>query len=97
MVIVMSTQTVKIGTQTITPEVKDQGETILLTFTVQMKSYKGGGQPHPSYPTTINVQYLCQKYKTVTTGQFQTKRVEKILQECVNEWINLVKDVYEFV
>lgn len=93
-------KSVKIGSQEIIPEVKDLGDKILLKFKVQVKEYKGKGNRHESYPATIDVEYVCNKYKTVFEGRYPNiieKKVEKDLQECVNEWANLMKDLYEFV
>ena len=56
----MSSQTVTLGTQTITPKVEDLGNTYYIEFQVKITKYLNN-------PTnqTIDVKFTCNKYKQV--------------------------------
>ena len=92
----MSSQTVQLGTQTITPKVEDSGNTYHIEFQVKITKYLNN-----STNQTIDVKFTCNKYKQVPVPStdplsppvFQT--VQKTIQECVEEWYNQHKSVYE--
>ena len=91
-VVVMSSSSVQIGTQTVSPQVQDQGNKLYLEFQVQITSYLGNPMSE-----TITVKLLCDKYKTVVTSPFQPpQQVEKTPQECVDEFVERHKGVYTF-
>ena len=92
-VMVMSSSfTVQIGTQTVTPKVEDKGNQQKITFQVKITSYLG-----KPVDQTISVEILCDKNKLVATSPFQPpQRVEKTPQECVDEWVERHKNIYTF-
>ena len=92
----MSSQTVQLGTQTITPKVQDLGNTYYIEFQVTVTKYLNN-----STNQTIDVKFTCNKYRQVAVPRtdplsplvFQT--VQKTIQECVDEWYAQHKSVYE--
>jgi len=92
----MSSQTVTLGTQTITPKVQDLGNTYYIEFQVTVTKYLNN-----STNQTIDVKFTCNKYRQVAVPRtdplsplvFQT--VQKTIQECVDEWYAQHKSVYE--
>ena len=88
----MSSQTVQLGTQTITPKVEDLGNTYYIEFQVKITKYLNNPVNH-----TIDVNFICNKYKQVpsTNPLSPPTTVQKTIQECVDEWYNQHKSVYE--
>ena len=92
----MSSQTVTLGTQTITPKVEDLGNSYYIEFQVTITKYLNN-----PVNQTIDVKFICNKYKLVVVPStdplsppvFQT--VQKTIQECVDEWYAQHKSVYE--
>jgi len=92
----MSSQTVQLGTQTITPKVQDLGSSYYIEFQVKITKYLNN-----STNQTIDVKFTCNKYRQVAVPRtdplsppaFQT--VQKTIQECVDEWYAQHKSVYE--
>ena len=92
----MSSQTVKLGTQTITPKVQDMGNTYYIEFQVKITK-------HLNNPVnqTIDVKFICNKYKQVVVPSANplspptVQTVQKTIQECVDEWYNMHKSIYE--
>ena len=92
----MSSQTVTLGTQTITPKVEDLGDSYYIEFQVKVARYLNN-----PVNQTIDVKFMCSKYKQVVTLQSPltptVQTVQKTIQECVEEWYNQHKSVYEVV
>jgi len=92
----MSSQTVQLGTQTITPKVEDLGDSYYIEFQVKVSKYLNN-----PVNQTIDVKFMCSKYKQVVTLQNpltpNVQTVQKTIQECVEEWYNQHKSVYEVV
>jgi len=92
----MSNQSVKLGTQTITPKVQDMGNSYYIELQVKITRYSGDSVNH-----TIDVKFTCIKYKQVVVPSTNplspptVKTVEKTIQECVDEWYDTHKSVYE--
>jgi len=90
----MSSQTVTLGTQTITPKVQDLGNTYYIEFQVKITKYLNN-----STNQTIDVKFICNKYKQVVVPSANPlsppTTVQKTIQECVDEWYNMSKSVYE--
>jgi len=91
----MSSQTVKLGTQTITPKVQDLGNTYYIEFQVKITKYLNN-----TANQTIDVKFTCDKYKQVVVpsnplSQPTVQTVQKSIQECVDEWFDKHKSVYE--
>ena len=88
----MSSQTVQLGTQTITPKVQDLGNSYYIEFQVNITKYLNNPVNH-----TIDVNFICNKYKQVpsTNPLSPPTTVQKTIQECVDEWYNQHKSVYE--
>jgi len=92
----MSSQTVTLGTQTITPKVEDMGNSYYIEFQVKITKYLNN-------PTnqTIDVKFVCNKYKQVVVPRTNplspptVQTVQKTIQECVDEWYAQHKSVYE--
>jgi len=92
----MSSQTVTLGTQTITPKVEDLGNIYYIEFQVKITKYLNN-------PTnqTIDVKFVCNKYKQVVVPRTNplsppaVQTVQKTIQECVDEWYAQHKSVYE--
>ena len=90
--VMSSSSTVQIGTQTITPKIEDRGNQYYMEFQVQITSYLG-----KPVDQTITVKLLCDKYKLVAISPFQPpQQVEKTPQECVNEFVERHKGIYTF-
>jgi len=88
----MSSQTVQLGTQTITPKVQDLGNSYYIEFQVTITKYLNN-----SVNQTIDVKFICNKYKQVPSANplSPPTTVQKTIQECVDEWYNMHKSVYE--
>jgi len=91
----MSSQTVQLGTQTITPKVQDLGNSYYIEFQVKITKYLNNPVNH-----TIDVRFTCNKYKQVVVPSNPlspptVQTVQKTIQECVDEWYNQHKSVYE--
>jgi len=92
----MNSLTVKLGTQTITPKVQDLGNSYHIEFQVKITKYLNNPVNH-----TIDVKFDCIKYRKVVVPRTDplspptVKTVEKTIQECVDEWYNQHKSVYE--
>ena len=88
----MSSQTVTLGTQTITPKVEDLGNTYYIEFQVNITKYLNN-----PVNQTIDVKFVCNKYKQVPSANplSPPTTVQKTIQECVDEWYNMHKSVYE--
>ena len=88
----MSSQTVTLGTQTITPKVQDLGNTYYIEFQVTITKYLNN-----SVNQTIDVKFICNKYKQVPSANplSPPTTVQKTIQECVDEWYNQHKSIYE--
>ena len=89
----MSSQTVKLGTQTITPKVEDMGNSYYIEFQVNITKYLNN-----PVNQTIDVKFICNKYKQVVVPSNPLSpptTVQKTIQECVDEWYNMHKSVYE--
>ena len=92
----MNSQIVKLGTQTITPKVQDLGNSYYIEFQVKITKYLNNPVNH-----TIDVKFICNKYKQVVVPRtdplspLTVKTVEKTIQECVDEWYDQHKSVYE--
>jgi len=88
----MSSQTITLGTQTITPKVQDLGNSYYIEFQVNITKYLNNPVNH-----TIDVNFICNKYKQVpsTNPLSPPTTVQKTIQECVDEWYNQHKSVYE--
>jgi len=92
----MSSQTVTLGTQTITPKVEDMGNIYYIEFQVKITKYSNN-----PVNQTIDVKFVCNKYKQVVVPSANplspptVKTVRKSIQECVDEWFDQHKSVYE--
>ena len=91
----MSSQTVTLGTQTITPKVQDLGNSYYIEFQVNITKYLNN-----PVNQTIDVKFVCNKYKQVVVPSNPlspptVQTVQKTIQECVDEWYNMHKSVYE--
>jgi len=90
----MSSQTVTLGTQTITPKVEDMGNSYYIEFQVNITKYLNN-----STNQTIDVKFVCNKYKQVPSANPLSsptvQTVQKTIQECVDEWYNQHKSIYE--
>ena len=87
----MSSQTVQLGTQTITPKVQDLGNSYYIEFQVNITKYLNN-----PVSQTIDVKFICNKYKQVPSNPLSPPTtVQKTIQECVDEWYNMHKSVYE--
>jgi len=88
----MSSQTVQLGTQTITPKVQDLGNSYYIEFQVKITKYLNN-----PVNQTIDVKFICNKYKQVpaTNPLSPPTTVQKTIQECVDEWFDQHKSVYE--
>ncbi len=92
----MSSQTVTLGTQTITPKVEDLGNSYYIEFQVKITKYLNN-----STNQTIDVRFTCNKYKQVPVPSANplspptVQTVQKTIQECVDEWYAQHKSVYE--
>jgi len=88
----MSSQTVTLGTQTITPKVEDMGNTYYIEFQVKITKYLNN-----PVNQTIDVKFVCNKYKQVPSANplSPPTTVQKTIQECVDEWYNMHKSIYE--
>jgi len=91
----MSSQTVTLGTQTITPKVQDLGNSYYIEFQVNITKYLNN-----PVNQTIDVKFICNKYKQVVVPSNPlspptVQTVQKTIQECVDEWYNIHKSVYE--
>ena len=88
----MSSSQIQIGTQTITPTVKDLGDKYYIEFNATITSYLGN-----QVNQTITVKLLCDKYKMVLTSPMQPpQQVQKTVQECVDEFAESHKNIYTF-
>jgi len=90
----MSSQTVQLGTQTITPNVQDLGNIYYIEFQVNITKYLNN-----PVNQTIDVKFICDKYKQVPSANPLSsptvQTVQKSIQECVDEWYNIHKSIYE--
>ena len=88
----MSSQTVQLGTQTITPKVQDMGNSYYIEFQVNIPKYLNN-----PVNQKIDVKFVCNKYKQVPSANplSPPTTVQKTIQECVDEWYNQHKSVYE--
>jgi len=91
----MSSQTVQLGTQTITPKVQDLGNSYYIEFQVNITKYLNN-----PVNQTIDVKFVCNKYKQVVVPSNPlspptVQTVQKTIQECVDEWFDQHKSVYE--
>ena len=92
----MSSQTVKLGTQTITPKVQDMGNSYYIEFQVKITKYLNN-----PVNQTIDIRFTCNKYKQVVVPSTNplssptVQTVQKTIQECVDEWFDQHKSVYE--
>ena len=89
----MSSQTVTLGTQTITPKVQDLGNSYYIEFQVNITKYLNN-----PVNQTIDIRFTCNKYKQVPSNPLSpptVQTVQKTIQECVDEWYNQHKSVYE--
>jgi len=89
----MSSQTVQLGTQTITPNVQDLGNSYYIEFQVNITKYLNN-----PVNQTIDIRFICNKYKQVVVPSNPLSpptTVQKTIQECVDEWYNIHKSVYE--
>jgi len=91
----MSSQTVALGTQTITPKVQDLGNSYYIEFQVNITKYLNN-----PVNQTIDVKFVCNKYKQVVVPSNPlspptVQTVQKTIQECVDEWFDQHKSVYE--
>jgi len=92
----MSRQTTTLGTQTITPKVEDMGNIYYIEFQVKITKHLNN-----STNQTIDVKFICNKYKQVVVPSANplspptVQTVQKTIQECVDEWYNQHKSVYE--
>jgi len=91
----MSSQTITLGTQTITPKVQDLGNSYYIEFQVNITKYLNNPVNH-----TIDIRFTCNKYKQVVVpsnplSSPTVQTVQKTIQECVDEWYNQHKSVYE--
>ena len=91
----MSSQIVTLGTQTITPEVQDLGNTYYIEFQVNITKYLNN-----PVNQTIDITFTCNKYKQVVVPSNPlspptVQTVQKTIQECVDEWFDQHKSVYE--
>jgi len=87
----MSSQIVTLGTQTITPEVQDLGNTYYIEFQVNITKYLNN-----PVNQTIDVKFICNKYKQVPSNPLSPPTtVQKTIQECVDEWFDQHKSIYE--
>jgi hypothetical protein len=90
----MSSQTVKLGTQTITPKVEDMGNSYYIEFQVKITKYLNN-----PVNQTIDVKFICNKQVVVPSANPLSpptvQTVQKTIQECVDEWYNMHKSVYE--
>jgi len=92
----MSSQTVTLGTQTITPNVQDLGNSYYIEFQVNITKYLNN-----PVSQTIDVKFICNKYKQVVVPSANplspptVQTVQKTIQECVDEWYNQYKSIYE--
>ena len=91
----MSSQTVQLGTQTITPKVQDLGNSYYIEFQVNVTKYLNNPVNH-----TIDVRFSCNKYKQVVVPSNPlspptVQTVQKTIQECIDEWFDQHKSVYE--
>ena len=92
----MSNQTVQLGTQTITPKVEDMGNSYYIEFQVKITKYLNN-----PVNQTIDVKFTCNKYKQVVAPSTNplssptVQTIQKTIQECVDEWYNIHKSVYE--
>ena len=84
----MSSQTVTLGTQTITPNVQDLGNSYYIEFQVNITKYLNN-----PVSQTIDVKFICNKYKQVPSANPLSpptvQTVQKTIQECVDEWYNI--------
>jgi len=91
----MSSQTVKLGTQTITPKVQDMGNSYYIEFQVKITKYLNN-----PVNQTIDIRFTCNKYKQVVVPSNPlspptVQTVQKTIQECIDEWFDQHKSVYE--
>ena len=92
----MSSQTITLGTQTITPKVDDLGNSYHIEFQVKITKYLNN-----PVNQTIDVKFVCNKYKQVVVPSANplssptVQTVQKTIQECVDEWYNIHKSIYE--
>ena len=91
----MSSQTVKLGTQTITPKVQDSGNSYYIEFQVNITKYLNN-----PVNQTIDIRFTCNKYKQVVVPSNPlspptVQTVQKTIQECIDEWFDQHKSVYE--
>ena len=88
----MSSQTVTLGTQTITPKVEDMGNSYYIEFQLKITKYLNNPVNH-----TIDVKFVCNKYKQVPSANplSPPTTVQKSIQECIDEWYNIHKSIYE--
>ena len=91
----MSSQTVQLGTQTMTPKVQDLDNSYYIEFQVNITKYLNN-----STNQTIDVKFICNKYKQVVVPSNPlspptVQTVQKTIQECVDEWFDQHKSVYE--
>ena len=91
----MSSQTATLGTQTITPKVEDLGNIYYIEFQVNITKYLNN-----PVNQTIDVKFICNKYKQVVVPSNPlspptVQTVQKTIQECVDEWFDQHKSVYE--
>jgi len=91
----MSSQTVKLGTQTITPKVQDSGNSYYIEFQVNITKYLNN-----PVNQTIDITFTCNKYKQVVVPSNPlspptVQTVQKTIQECIDEWFDQHKSVYE--
>ena len=91
----MSSQTVKLGTQTITPKIQDLGNSYYIEFQVNITKYLNN-----PVNQTIDITFTCNKYKQVVVPSNPlspptVQTVQKTIQECIDEWFDQHKSVYE--
>jgi len=91
----MSSQTVQLGTQTITPKVQDMGNSYYIEFQVKITKYLNN-----PVNQTIDIRFTCNKYKQVVVPSNPlspptVQTVQKTIQECIDEWFDQHKSVYE--
>ncbi|AHA92035.1 hypothetical protein [Los Azufres archaeal virus 1] len=84
----------QIGSQTVTLNVKVQGNTQIITFQAQITAFNG---QQLNEPQTITVQISCSTTKTVTqlvNGQPQSQTVQVTPEECVQNWLKAHEKIY---
>ncbi len=86
----------QIGSQNVKLDVKVQGNTQLVTFQVQIISYR---EQQFNEPQTITVKIVCPTAKIirqVVNGQLQIKTVKITPEECVQNWLKVHEKIYKW-